>query len=172
MDFEQAKSIPLAHIFDKLGYQPLQEKNHEILYQSPFSRREGDFLRLIKSQNIWTDDCHDKRGNPITFIITYLKYIGHPHTEKDALHWLEIFTGNIPNIQPIPLSENIQEEPGVRIKKTAKIEHRGIINYLQDKGIPHKLASRHMKQVQVYIPRLQKSVLGVGLQNEDKGWEI
>lgn len=172
MDFEQAKSIPLAFIFDKLGYQPLQDKNHETLYQSPFSKREGDHLRLMKNQNIWIDEGINKRGNPVTFIITYLKFIGNLHSEKHALRWLEKITGSKPVIPRISLDKNIREEPGVRVKKIGKIEDQETIDFLSSKGVPHTLASRHMKQVQAYIPRLKKSIKAVGLQNEDRGWEI
>lgn len=172
MEIEQANAFPLARIFDKLGYQSLQHKNYEILYQSPFSQREGDYLRLYPKLNIWFDDHLNKRGNSIAFVMAYLRYMGHHHMPKDALRWIEIMAGSYPSIQPISFEENTQEQPGATVKKIEKISHRGIINYLKDNGIPDKLASRHLKQVKVYIPSQRKSVLALGLQNEDHGWEV
>lgn len=172
MRIDQAKGIPLALILEKIGYQPIENRAHEIVYQSPFSKRENDRLKILPHLNIWTDDGIDKRGDAISFVITYLKFKNQPHTPEDALQWISRAIGERPPIFCIPDEEAIQEETGKVILKKIGFTHRGLINYVERKGIPHKLANEHLKPVKVLQPGKQKSFLALALQDEDNGMEI
>lgn len=172
MDIEQAKSVPLALILEKLGYTSIRSNHHETLYASPFSQREADHLTIFPLKNIWTDSALNKRGDPVAFMIIYLQYKEQPHTVEDALQKIAEITGVIPSILFIPFEKPLQEEHG-KVKKDANsIEHRGLINFLNKKVIPYKIASRYLKQIKVYPQGKKKSFLALGLRNEDKGWEI
>lgn len=172
MDIEKARRIPLAVILEKLGVAPSKSSQKEAWYLSPFRDEKTASLHVDLAKNIWYDFGEGKGGDNITFVCEYLASVGQDSTIPDALRWLESRGGSATLIASVPARKKSEKNPKLVIKSVQPLCHIALVNYLKSRGIPLKVAQKHIKEVSVYHSERRKTYFSIGFQNEEQGYEL
>ncbi|MFD1000190.1 CHC2 zinc finger domain-containing protein [Ohtaekwangia kribbensis] len=172
MNIEQAKTIAIIDILDKLGFTPKKQTGHDYWYSSPLRNEKTPSFHVHTIKNIWYDFGEELGGDVIGFVCVYLKRQNVGHTISDALRWLRNMTGLTPSIKPIALPETNTEEPKLKILQVQPIERLALIRYLEKRGIPLAIASEYLNEIHVRNLNTGKTIHALGLKNEDGGYEL
>ena len=65
MNIEQAKSIPIPQIMERIGVAPFRENEREIRYLSPLRQERTASFHVHRVRNVWYDFGEGKGGNSI-----------------------------------------------------------------------------------------------------------
>ncbi|WP_233219210.1 toprim domain-containing protein [Adhaeribacter arboris] len=172
VNIEQAKTIPIPLIMERIGVAPFRQNEREIRYLSPLRQERTASLHVHKVRNVWYDFGEGKGGNGIDLVCAYLQVCGEDATVADALRWLRSTAGNF---TPIALSQKActaDEDKGWQLKSVKPIQHLALVRYLDKRGIPLPLAKRHLKEVHVQSLENGKEMFALGFPNEDGGYEL
>jgi hypothetical protein len=173
MNIEQAKTIAIIDVLDKLGYKPTKQTPQQYRYFSPFRNEKTPSFNVHIQNNVWYDFGQVEGGNVIDFVCAYLKSQDEGHTCRDALRWLKNMMGHTPVIRPVTVPEFVHdEETKLRSLFAEPIRDKDLIRYLQSRGISLQVAAQCIKQVRIKNRETGKLWVGLGLPNEDRGYEI
>lgn len=111
-----AKRMTVAGILKNIGLDTIQRHDGYWLYPSPVSVEE--FLCLDVVNDTWLDTHSEEQGDYLSLIRGYLKAEGKNSSEDDVVRWIDIMTGKITRIEPVPVLEII--EPASRIVVKSK----------------------------------------------------
>src|SRR5687768_12697135 len=99
MNAEQAKTISLFEILDKLGFKPVTKTKKDAYYQYPEKKKgKKTNFHVNLEKNVWFDHRLKKGGTIIDFAVTHLKANDKSHTVSDGLQFIETTMGYAPNI--------------------------------------------------------------------------
>jgi len=173
MNIEQAKTIQINSLLDKLGLTPSKTKGKELCYLSPFRSEKTPSFFVNVDKNIWHDFGDGKGGDVLSFVTSYLESTGESSNIPDALRWLKNMSGHLEfkPVQPASYSPH-PESPTWVVKHSKAISHKALIQYLESRGIPIELAKEHLSEVHVTNQETRKGYFALGFQNEDGGYEV
>lgn len=172
MNIEQAKSIPLCTILDKINVSPTKQNNQEAWFLSPFRPEKTPSLHVNLSRNVWYDFGESKGGNALDFVCHYLKSVNENHTPSDALRWLKNMTGYVPMIANVTTVKYTPMEDALILRDKKQIEHPALIHYLEKRGIPFSIGRSLYEEVRIFSPETKKTFFMLGMRNEDAGYEL
>lgn len=172
MNIDQAKEIPIVEILSKLHIQPAKANNHKLLYLSPIREEKTPSFWVDTKTNRWHDFGDGRGGDLVDLVCAYLKFTKEEYTVSDALRWIKNMGLGPFEFAPIQAEHLEEEGAGLILKAKKPIQHLGLIQYLEKRGIPLKLAHQHLKEVRVRNPRTGKSFFALGIQNEEGGHEL
>jgi hypothetical protein len=172
MNIEQANTIPMSEILQKLGHTPTKQNSKEAWYLSPFRTEKTASFHITFSNNCWYDFGEAKGGDVVGFVCEYLKAQNVCNTVSDALRWIRNMQGFTPLISTVDTAQCHKRDPNLVLKDTKPIESKGLIKYLQSRGIPLKLAQLHLKEAIVQNKQTKKCIYALGLLNEEGGYEL
>lgn len=172
MNIEQAKSIPLADILDKLNCKPVRISGYDLYYLSPLRKEKTASFHVNAKKNVWFDHGIDVGGDTIKFVCLYLESIGEDHTVSDALRWLKNMMGFSPVIASVQKPDATPHDRKLIVTNVQDISHPALADYLESRGIPLSIAQQYYKQVDVYHKERQKSIFALGMKNEKGGYEL
>lgn len=172
MNIEQAKTIAITDILDKLGFKSVKQAGDDYWYHSPLRNEKTPSFHVHTKKNIWYDFGEDLGGDVIGFVCAYLKRQDVGHTVSDALRWIRNMSGLTPSIQPVDIPETTQQERKLKVLFAKPIQRLALIRYLEERGIPLKIADEYLQEVKVQNIETKKSFNGLGFKNEDLGYEL
>ncbi len=172
MNIEQAKTIPISVILDKLNYKPQKKKHNQITYFSPFRDEKTPSLNVHVEKNIWFDFGIGKGGGVIEFVCTYLESQNESHTVSDALRWLKNMVGHYPRITPVFVKDYSKEDSTLIVRECTDISSKVLIQYAAERGISEAVTRRYLQEAKVYNTNTKKTFVALCLRNEDKGYEL
>jgi hypothetical protein len=172
MNIEQAKTVPLTHILDKLGITPTRKTETVYWYLSPLRKEKTASFKVTLAKNIWYDFGEGIGGDIIAFVRTYLEQQGEASTCSDALRWIGNISGDIPRIAPVETHDDVQPEPKLKLIKSQPIKHPALEKYLEDRGIRVDVAKHYLSEVRVKNKETGSSIFALGLLNEENGYEL
>lgn len=172
MNIEQANGIAMSEILEKIGHPPVKQTASDTWYHSPFRADKTASFHVNTAKNVWYDFGEAKGGDVINFVRTYLEGNGEDHTAVDALRWLR-------NMMLWPSSSLfvsgetlVEASAALVLQKRYDIKHRGLIHYLEARGIPLSLAKRYLKEVLIQNTNTQRRFCALSLRNESNGYEL
>lgn len=172
MNIEQAKTIPLSVILDKINYKPAKASNHEAWYLSPLRSEKTPSFHVNTKKNVWYDHGTGEGGDNIKFVCRYLQEANENHTISDALRWIKNMTGYAPMIANVATIDYTMEDKKLVLRNKKDIEHPALIQYLEKRGIPLGIGHDYLKEIRVFNKDSNKTFFSIGLRNEDAGYEI
>jgi len=172
MNIQQAKAIPIAEILEKIGVKPIKQTKNEYWYKSPIRNENTASFHVNIKSNIWYDFGLGKGGDNIDLVCQHLEASKVGSSISDALRWLDNMFGQTITIMPIRSSEPHKSESKLKLVDVRDLSFRGLLNYLENRGIPLSVAKHVLKEVRVHNSETGKTFLAVGLINEDDGYEI
>lgn len=174
INIEHAKTITIPSILDKLNIHPAKENQKEAFYLSPLRQEKTASFHVDKIKNCWCDFGTGKKGDIIDFVRLYLAYTGEDNTVVDALRWISNMSGESYSInlttRDVPSLE--KKSPKLVLKSVAPINDIRMVRYLENRGISLDIAKTYLKEIKALNTATNKTILALGLLNEDEGYEI
>lgn len=172
MNIEQAKTISISVILDKLNYKPQKQKHNQVTYFSPFRDEKTPSLNVEIEKNLWFDFGMGKGGGVIEFVTTYLESQNENNTVSDALRWLKNMVGHYPRITPVAVKDYSKEDSTLIVRECLSLANKALIQYIKERGISEDTAKTYLQEAKVYNKNTKKTFSALCLRNEDKGYEL
>lgn len=163
---KEIKSIPLAAFLSRLGHEPAARKGTRLWYKSPLRQEQTPSFKVETTLNCWYDFGLGRGGNIID-LATELY-------QSTDLRYLMRCIGNsypVPSVQTVASSYPQRlSAPSMERFEVVPLEHRALVAYLQERGIPAHIAKANCKEVHYSING--KPYFAVAFENVGGGWEL
>ena len=163
---KEIKSIPLADFLSKLGHEPTSRKGTRLWYKSPLRQEHTPSFKVDTALNCWYDFGLGKGGNIIDLATEIYR--------STDLHYLKRCIANSCPVSSVPTvaSTFVQRHsaPGMESIEVVPLEHRALVGYLQQRGIPAHIAKANCQEAHYSVKG--KSYFAVAFSNVSGGYEL
>lgn len=163
---KEIKSIPLAAFLSRLGHEPAARKGTRLWYRSPLRQEQTPSFKVDTVLNCWYDFGLGRGGNIID-LATEL------YQSTDLRYLMRCITDSCPapSVQTVASSFAPRHSaPSMERFEVVPLEHRALVAYLQERGIPAHIAKAKCKEAHYSVN--SKSYFAVAFENISGGWEL
>jgi traP protein len=173
---KEIKSIPLASFLSRLGHEPTARKGTRLWYKSPLRQEHTPSFKVETVLNCWYDFGLGRGGNIIDLAAEL-------YQSTDLRHILRCIADrypmpSVPTIASSFLCEAKRQgrlaprhsAPSMERFEVVPLEHRALVAYLQERGIPAHIAKANCKEAHYRVNG--KSYFAVTFENVSGGWEL
>ena len=163
---KEIKSIPLAAFLSRLGHEPAARKGTRLWYRSPLRQEHTPSFKVDTAINCWYDFGIGRGGNIIDlaaelYQTTDLRYLMRCIANSNP----------VPSVQTVASSfHQRRSAPSMERFEIVPLEHRALVAYLQERGIPAHIAKANCKEAHYRING--KPYFAVAFENVSDGWEL
>ena len=163
---KEIKSIPLATFLSQLGHEPTARKGTRLWYKSPLRQEHTPSFKVETTLNCWYDFGLGKGGNIIDLAAemyqsTDLRYLMRCIADSCPVPSVQTVASSYPQRHSAPSMERFEVVP---------LEHRALVAYLQERGIPAHIATAHCKEAHYCVNG--RFYFAVAFENVSGGWEL
>ena len=139
---KEIKSIPLADFLSQLGHEPTARKGTRLWYKSPLRQEHTPSFKVETTLNCWYDFGLGRGGNIIDLAAemyqsTDLRYLMRCIADSCPVPSVQTVASSYPQRHSAPSMERFEIVP---------LEHRALVAYLQERGIPAHIARAKCKE--------------------------
>ncbi len=163
---KEIKSIPLASFLSQLGHEPTARKGTRLWYKSPLRQEQTPSFKVETTLNCWYDFGLGRGGNIIDLA-----------TELYQSTDLRYLMRCIADSCPVPSAQTVasyfaprHSAPSMEQFDVVPLEHRALVAYLQERGIPAHIAKAKCKEAHYSVNG--KSYFAMAFENVNNGWEL
>lgn len=163
---KEIKSIPLAAFLSRLGHEPTAKKGTRLWYKSPLRQEQTPSFKVETTLNCWYDFGLGRGGNIID-LATEL------YQSTDLRHLMRCIANSfpVPSVQTVASSyPQRHSAPSMERLEVVLLEHRALVAYLQERGIPAHIATAKCKEAHYSVNG--KPYFAVAFENVSGGWEL
>ena len=163
---KEIKSIPLATFLSQLGHEPTARKGTRLWYKSPLRQEHTPSFKVETTLNCWYDFGLGRGGNIIDLAAEL-------YQTTDLRHILRCIADSypVPSVPTIASSFAPRHSaPSMERFEVVPLEHRALVAYLQERGIPAHIATANCKEAQYSVNG--KFYFAVAFENVSGGWEL
>lgn len=163
---KEIKSIPLAAFLSRLGHEPAARKGTRLWYKSPLRQEQKPSFKVETTLNCWYDFGLGRGGNIIDLATelyqsTDLRYLMRCIANSYPVPSVQTVASSFPQRHSAPSMERFEVVP---------LEHRALVAYLQERGIPAHIAKANCKEVHYSVNG--KPYFAVAFENVSGGCEL
>lgn len=175
---KEIKSIPLAAFLSRLGHEPAVRKGTRLWYRSPLRQEQTPSFKVDTVLNCWYDFGLGKGGNIIDLAAEL-------YQSTDLRHLMRCITNSypVPSVQTVAsYYPHRHSAPSMERFEFVPLEHRSLVAYLQERGIPAHIAKAKCKEAHYSVNGSSRSAFGaerrknsyfaVAFENVSGGWEL
>ena len=163
---KEIKSIPLATLLSQLGHEPAMRKGTRLWYKSPLRREHTPSFKVETTLNCWYDFGLGRGGNIIDLA-------AEMYQSTDLRYLMRCIADScpVPSVQTVA-SSYLQRHyaPSMERFEVVPLEHRALVAYLQERGIPAHIAKAKCKEAHYCVNG--KFYFAVAFENVSGGWEL
>ena len=163
---KEIKSLPLASFLSRLGHEPTVRKGTRLWYKSPLRQEHTPSFKVETALNCWYDFGLGRGGNIIDLAAEL-------YQSTDLRYLMRC----IANSYPVPSVPTVasslaprQSAPSMEQFEVMPLEHRALVAYLQERGIPAHIATANCKEAHDSVNG--KFYFAVAFENVSGGWEL
>jgi len=163
---KEIKSIPLAAFLSRLGYEPAARKGTRLWYRSPLRQEQTPSFKVETTLNCWYDFGLGRGGNIIDLATelyqsTDLRYLMRCIADSCPVSSVQTVASSFAPRHAAPSIERFDVVP---------LEHRALVAYLQERGIPAHIAKSKCKEA--HYSANGKFYFAVAFENVSGGGEL
>ena len=163
---KEIKSIPLADFLSQLGHKPTARKGTRLWYKSPLRQEHTPSFKVETTLNCWYDFGLGRGGNIIDLATemyqsTDLRYLMRCIADSCPVPSVQTVASSYPQRHSAPSMEQFEIVP---------LEHRALVAYLQERGIPAHIAKAKCKEA--HYSANSRFYFAVAFENVSGGWEL
>ena len=163
---KEIKSIPLADFLSQLGHKPTARKGTRLWYKSPLRQEHTPSFKVETTLNCWYDFGLGRGGNIIDLATemyqsTDLRYLMRCIADSCPVPSVQTVASSYPQRHYAPSMERFEVVP---------LEHRALVAYLQERGIPAHIAKAKCKEAHYCVNG--KFYFAVAFENVSGGCEL
>lgn len=163
---KEIKSIPLAAFLSQLGHEPAARKGTRLWYKSPLRQEHTPSFKVETALNCWYDFGLGRGGNIIDLAAEL-------YQSTDLRHILRCIADSYPVPSVPTVASSLaprQSAPSMEQFEVMPLEHRALVAYLQERGIPAHIATANCKEAHYSVNG--KFYFAVAFENVSGGWEL
>lgn len=163
---KEIKSIPLASFLSRLGHEPTARKGTRLWYKSPLRQEHTPSFKVDTTLNCWYDFGLGRGGNIIDLAAEL-------YQSTDLRHILRCIADSYPLPSVPTVASSLaprQSAPSMEQFEVMPLEHRALVAYLQERGIPAHIATANCKEAHYSVNG--KFYFAVAFENVSGGWEL
>ena len=153
---KEIKSIPLAAFLSRLGHEPAARKGTRLWYKSPLRQERTPSFKVETTLNCWYDFGLGKGGNIIDLAAEL-------YQSTDLRHLMRCIANSypVPSVQTVASSFATRHSaPSIERFEVVPLEHRALVAYLQERGIPAHIAKANCKEAHYSVNGSSRSAFG------------
>ena len=163
---KEIKSIPLATFLSQLGHEPTARKGTRLWYKSPLRQEQTPSFKVETTLNCWYDFGLGRGGNIIDLAAeiyrsTDLRYLMRCIADSCPVTSVQTVASSYPQRHSAPSMEQFEIVP---------LEHRALVAYLQERGIPAHIAKANCKEAHYSVNG--RFYFAVAFENVSGGCEL
>ena len=163
---KEIRSIPLAAFLSQLGHEPAARKGTRLWYRSPLRQEQTPSFKVETTLNCWYDFGIGKGGNIIDLATelyqsTDLRHLMRCNADSYPVPSVQTVASSYPQRHSAPSMERFEVVP---------LEHRALVAYLQERGIPAHIATANCKEAHYSVNG--KPYFAVAFENVSGGCEL
>ena len=163
---KEIKSIPLADFLSQLGHEPTARKGTRLWYKSPLRQEHTPSFKVETTLNCWYDFGLGKGGNIIDLAAemyqsTDLRYLMRCIADSCPVPSVQTVASSYPQRHSATSMERFEVVP---------LEHRALVAYLQERGIPAHIAKAKCKEAHYSVNG--RFYFAVAFENVSGGCEL
>lgn len=163
---KEIKSIPLASFMSRLGHEPAARKGTRLWYKSPLRQEQTPSFKVDTALNCWYDFGLGKGGNIIDLAAelyqsTDLRYLMRCIANSYPVPSAQTVASSYPRRHSAPSMERFEVVP---------LEHRALVAYLQERGIPAHIATANCNEAHYSVN--DRFYFAVAFENVSGGCEL
>lgn len=163
MNCDKAKKIKIEDFLNSLGLKPVRTYGDFLWYNSPFRKDKNPSFKVDRRKNLWYDVGTGAGGNIIDLVMQI-----NGCSISGALMILqkpELST------QSFSFSEQQKESlAGIEIKHVQPLQNRALLQYLEKRNIPAKIALKYV--MEAYYRVRDKQYFALAFKNDKGGYEL
>ena len=139
---KEIKSIPLADFLSQLGHEPTARKGTRLWYKSPLRQEHTPSFKVETTLNCWYDFGLGKGGNIIDLAAEIYR-------STDLRNLMRCIADScpVPSVQIVASTFAPRHSaPSMERFEVVPLEHRALVAYLQERGIPAHIARAKCKE--------------------------
>ena len=163
---KEIKSIPLATFLSQFGHEPAIRKGTRLWYKSPLRQEHTPSFKVETTLNCWYDFGLGRGGNIIDLAAEL-------YQSTDLRHILRCIADSYPVPSESTVASSYPQRhsaPSMERSEVVSLEHRALVAYLQERGIPAQIAKANCKEAHYSVN--YKSYFAVAFENVSGGWEL
>ena len=163
---KEIKSIPLATFLSQLGHEPTARKGTRLWYKSPLRQEQTPSFKVETTLNCWYDFGLGRGGNIIDLAAemyqsTDLRYLMRCIADSCLVPSVQTVASSYPQRHSATSMEQFEVVP---------LEHRALVAYLQERGIPAHIAKAKCKEAHYSVNG--RFYFAVAFENVSGGCEL
>ena len=175
---KEIKSIPLAAFLSRLGHEPAARKGTRLWYKSPLRQEQTPSFKVETTLNCWFDFGLGRGGNIIDLAAEL-------YQSTDLRYLMRCIANSYPvsSVQTVASSFHPRHSaPSMERFDVVPLEHRALVTYLQERGIPAHIAKAKCKEAHYSFngssqsafgaERRKKSYFAAAFENVSGGCEL
>ncbi len=168
---KQAKEIPIQHLLEAEGHQPLRQRGRQVFYLSPFRKEKDPSFNINIEDNTWYDFGEGAGGTIIDLAIRMYNC-----DVREALRRLEPLSNYRLRSSASDLRQEtmlFQGENLLELVSVNELKHPKLLDYLRkERKLDIELCKLHLDEVYFRNKQKNKIYFAVGWKNEGGGYEI
>ena len=163
---KEIKSIPLADFLSQLRYEPTARKGTRLWYKSPLRQEQTPSFKVETTLNCWYDFGLGRGGNIIDLAAEL-------YQSNDLCYLMRCIADSypVPSVPTVASSFAPRHSaPSMERFEVVSLEHRALVAYLQERGIPAHIAKANCKEAHYSFNG--KPYFAVAFENVNNGWEL
>lgn len=163
---KEIKSIPLASFLSRIGHEPAARKGTRLWYKSPLRHEHTPSFKVETALNCWYDFGLGKGGNIIDLAAEL-------YQSNDLCYLMRCIADSypVPSVPTVASSFAPRHSaPSMERFEVVPLEHRALVAYLQERGIPAHIAKANCKEAHYSFN--SKPYFAVAFENVNNGWEL
>ena len=163
---KEIKSIPLASFLSRLGHKPTARKGTRLWYKSPLRQEHTPSFKVETALNCWYDFGLGRGGNIIDLA-------AEMYQSTDLRYLMRCIADScpVPSVPTVASSFAPRHSaPSMERFEVVSLEHRALVAYLQERGIPAHIAKANCKEAHYSFNG--KPYFAVAFENVNNGWEL
>jgi hypothetical protein len=164
MNCQIANQRSIVEFLKSRNINPKRKYSRHWWYLSPIRSETNPSFAVDLRNNRWYDKAADVGGD----LVALVKEI---HS-TDTSGALAILGKN--EIKPFSFDEQKlpPPKPAIEIISESAIRHYALLQYLDERKIPHDIARRYLREVHFFSTDRQKRFFSLGFQNSAGGWAL
>ena len=171
MNSSEANQINIADYLLKSGIQPTNTKGRNLWYISPIRDEKTPSFKVDLTKNLWFDFGMGAGGSIIDLVCQM-----HRVDFRAAIQILSGKNFTAINYFFDQQKSKIISEPPINIQHIQQLQNRALIQYLESRRIPGKIAFRYIEEAYYTVKNLDtgktKKYFALAFKNDLSGYEL
>lgn len=159
------KEFDMVDYLFELGFKPINIRNVDHWYLSPFRNERTASFKVNRQLNRWYDHGIGLGGNLVDFAIMFYQC-----TVREVVKIFSDYQSfHQPALHAIPRASTVSRRV-IEILSAGALNSRPLMRYISSRCIPGEIAATYCQQVHYKVR--QRQYFAVGLRNDSGGYEL